>query len=197
MGDTLRPGPRENAEGKLLVILSAYGAYRHEHTAEHWRVQGFHAGPHSDDLLPGSSGRAMTTGTRGRGWSAGIIGAFAVFMAVMIVMIVISMRSTVDLVEEGYYEEGLAYERHIEAVRNARAEGDVAVTAGASGIRLAFPRGGRCRDQGRGDALQAFGPGAGPARGPFPGQRRGSAHSGVGAPAGPLESEGPLVHAGG
>jgi nitrogen fixation protein FixH len=81
----------------------------------------------------------MTTGTRGPGWSAGIIGAFAVFMVVMIVMIVISMRSTVDLVEEGYYEEGLTYERHIEAVRTARAEGDVAVTAAASGIRLAFP----------------------------------------------------------
>jgi nitrogen fixation protein FixH len=81
----------------------------------------------------------MRSGAQRPGWSAGIIGAFVVFMAAMAVMIVISMRSTVDLVEDGYYEEGLTYERRIAAVRNARAEGDVAVTADVSGIRLAFP----------------------------------------------------------
>jgi nitrogen fixation protein FixH len=81
----------------------------------------------------------MTPPARGFHWGRGVVAAFVLFVGAILLMVWISMRERVDLVADRYYEEGLAYEGRLEARRHARAEGDVRITADASGIRLVFP----------------------------------------------------------
>lgn len=83
----------------------------------------------------------MTPPGGGIHWGRGIAAVIVLFIAAILVMVWISMRERVDLVADRYYEDGLAYEGRLEARRHARADGNVRISADASGIRLVFPAG--------------------------------------------------------
>lgn len=54
-------------------------------------------------------------------WGNKIILAFAVFIAILVVMVYVSVNTEFNLVEENYYEKELAYESQIQRIRNHNA----------------------------------------------------------------------------
>jgi hypothetical protein len=57
-------------------------------------------------------------------WGAGLVTAFLVFAAGVVVMVMISMNREVDLVAEDYYQQELKHEQQIQRTRRATAFGD-------------------------------------------------------------------------
>jgi len=54
-------------------------------------------------------------------WGKGIVIAIVLFIGYIMSMVVIMIRTSSDLVEENYYEEGVHFERKIQAIRNSKA----------------------------------------------------------------------------
>ena len=78
-------------------------------------------------------------------WGFGLVAAFGVFIGGVLVMVWVSVAQRVDLVSDEYYEEGLRYQKRIQAKEHA-GDGGVAISLAPDGIRLQFPSAGTTRD---------------------------------------------------
>jgi len=73
-------------------------------------------------------------------WGKSIVLAFVLFAALIITMVVISMRHDVNLVAPNYYEEELAHEDQMNRIRNFNGlETKPTISRNGSQIILSFP----------------------------------------------------------
>jgi nitrogen fixation protein FixH len=84
----------------------------------------------------------MTTVPKQSRWSTGIVASFVLFIAAIVVMVCIAMAQRIDLVTDGYYDQGLRYQERIDAQRHSTGGDAVRITVLPDAVRLQFPPGG-------------------------------------------------------
>lgn len=73
-------------------------------------------------------------------WGTKIFIAIILFMSMMIVLVILTMRQSYDLVEKDYYPKGLEYQKKIDKETNAKNIGEmIQVENKGTGIILLFP----------------------------------------------------------
>jgi hypothetical protein len=82
----------------------------------------------------------MTGPARTSFWGKGLVAAFALFIAVILVMVAIAMSERVDLVTDTYYDQGLRYQERIDAARSGSGEEGMTVDMQDGAIVLRFAR---------------------------------------------------------
>lgn len=74
------------------------------------------------------------------GWGKRILFLYLGFVALIITLVVMSVRQKIDLVTPDYYKQELAYEKKIEGMRNVNAlSAKVTINATNEGITLQLP----------------------------------------------------------
>jgi hypothetical protein len=74
-------------------------------------------------------------------WGTGLVIVFGLFVAAVLAVVAFAMTRRVELVTDGYYEKGLAYQRQIDRIDRTRKEGvEVGVEVVPEGVLLRFPR---------------------------------------------------------
>ena len=73
-------------------------------------------------------------------WGTRLVIVFGLFVAAVLAVVAFAMTRRVELVTDGYYEKGLAYQRQIDRIDRTRKEGvAVGVEVLPEGISLKFP----------------------------------------------------------
>ncbi len=76
-------------------------------------------------------------------WGKGLLAAFGLFVAGVLVMVYIAASQRVDLVTDRYYEQSLQYQQRIDARSRTSGATDVSVRNLPGAIELEFPRAAR------------------------------------------------------
>jgi hypothetical protein len=73
-------------------------------------------------------------------WGTRLVIVFGLFVAAVLAVVAFAMTRRVELVTDGYYEKGLAYQRQIDRIDRTRKEGvAVGVEVVPEGVVLKFP----------------------------------------------------------
>lgn len=73
-------------------------------------------------------------------WGTGIVIALAVMMSGMLFLVYYATRQDYSLVEKNYYQKEIAYQEHIDKVKNANALNEkIALLQTGNRLRLTFP----------------------------------------------------------
>lgn len=73
-------------------------------------------------------------------WGKGIVIAIVLFISYIMFMVVTMIRTSNDLVEENYYEEGVKFEQKIQAIKNSKAiKDDIKISVDNQFLSIEFP----------------------------------------------------------
>lgn len=73
-------------------------------------------------------------------WGKGITIAIILFISYIMFMVVTMIRTSSDLVEDNYYEEGVNFEQKIQAIRNSQAiKNKIAINIDEHFLSIEFP----------------------------------------------------------
>jgi nitrogen fixation protein FixH len=73
-------------------------------------------------------------------WGKGIVIAIVLFISYIMFMVITMIRTSSDLVEENYYEEGVKFEQKIQAIKNSKAIKDqIKISVDQQFLAIEFP----------------------------------------------------------